>query len=467
MDTGNPYLAQITDAASKYGVDPTLALGVANQESGFNNRVTSPKGAQGIFQLMPGTAKELGVDPSDPAQNIDGGIRYLKQMQDRYQDPQLALAAYNAGPGRVDDYVNKGRPLPDETTNYVKSISGSPINQAFAQGRPMPDPNQQPVMAQAQQPDPASALFGGNPTPVGGIGAIARMLGIGSEPQVGNALKNAGAALQAPGNWGRSGAAGAAALEEAANQPHFNVVTDALGNRFMVDTRNGSVVSPTGAGMNTPQTAGAQQGTPQGTSQALAQTPVALAKRAQDEQEASTKKMGDLEDAAAQAQGIIDQNTYAMKLSQDPSTVQGPGLWNMLKEKTANFTNGSIGGVDVAKQAELDKINSNLVGSMLSAQKGVRFAAPEIKFGETASADTEKPAAANQQIYSNNIQNAQRVIDARDIARQHMAQYGVLGPEYSAQLQSYQKAHPIYQGDMVKPGSASPANRPPLSSFQQ
>lgn len=466
MDTGNPYLGQITDAANKYGVDPTLALGVANQESGFNNKSVSPKGAQGIFQLMPDTAKGLGVDPTDPAQNIDGGVRYLKQMQDRYKDPQLALAAYNAGPGRVDDYLNKGRPLPDETTNYVKSISGSLINQAFAQGRPMPDPNQQPVMAQAQQPDP-STLFGGNPTPVGGIASIARMLGIGSEPQLGNSLKNAGAALQAPGNWGRSGAAGAAALQEAANQPHFNVVTDALGNRFMVDTRTGSVVSPSGGGMNQAGGGGPGGAQPQGMSQALAQTPVALAKRATDEQEASTKKMSDLEDSAAQAQGIIDQNNYALKLSQDPGTVQGPGLWNMLKEKTANFTNGSFGGVDIAKQAELDKINSNLVGSMLSAQKGIRFAAPEIKFGETASADTEKPALANQQIYSNNIQNAQRVIDARDIARAHMAKYGVLGPEYSTDLQTYQKAHPIYQGDAVKPNSGSGANRPPLSSFQQ
>jgi hypothetical protein len=116
------YSALIKDTATRYGLDPELAMRVARQESGFNPRATSRAGAQGLFQLMPGTAKDLGVtDAYDPVQNVDAGIRYLKQQMDRYQDPRLALAAYNAGPGNVD---KAGRQVPNiaETQDYVYKI---------------------------------------------------------------------------------------------------------------------------------------------------------------------------------------------------------------------------------------------------------------------------------------------------------------------------------------------------------
>lgn len=113
--------------AQKYGVDPNLVLRVAQQESGLNQSAVSPAGAIGVMQLMPMTAQELGVDPYDTAQNIEGGVKYLRQMLDRYGgNTSLALAAYNAGPGAVD--AAGGIPQYQETQNYVRSVMNGLYN---------------------------------------------------------------------------------------------------------------------------------------------------------------------------------------------------------------------------------------------------------------------------------------------------------------------------------------------------
>jgi soluble lytic murein transglycosylase-like protein len=117
------YDAQITAAATKYGIDPALLKGLIRQESNFDATAQSGAGAQGLTQLMPATAASLGVDPSDPAQAIDGGARYLKQQLDRFGgDPSKALAAYNAGPGAVAKYG--GVPPYAETQSYVQNVLG-------------------------------------------------------------------------------------------------------------------------------------------------------------------------------------------------------------------------------------------------------------------------------------------------------------------------------------------------------
>jgi hypothetical protein len=112
----------INTASSRYHLDPDLVNSVIHAESGFNPRAVSPKGAQGLMQLMPQTASRLGVaDAFDPAANVEGGTRYLRELLQRYDfDLVKALAAYNAGPQRVDQY--RGVPPYYETQAYVARI---------------------------------------------------------------------------------------------------------------------------------------------------------------------------------------------------------------------------------------------------------------------------------------------------------------------------------------------------------
>jgi soluble lytic murein transglycosylase-like protein len=109
-------------ASSRYRLDPDFVSSVVSAESGFNSRAVSPKGAQGLMQLMPGTASQLGVDNAfDAAKNTDGGTRYLRMLLERFNfDVAKALAAYNAGPLRVDQH--NGVPPYLETRKYVARI---------------------------------------------------------------------------------------------------------------------------------------------------------------------------------------------------------------------------------------------------------------------------------------------------------------------------------------------------------
>jgi len=122
-DTAGPAIwrPRIAELAEKYDISPALLEAIIWQESRWNERAVSPAGARGLAQLMPGTARMMGVDPDDPHANLEGGARYLRIQLDAFDgDVERALAAYNAGPGRV--IKAGGIPRIRETQDYVASI---------------------------------------------------------------------------------------------------------------------------------------------------------------------------------------------------------------------------------------------------------------------------------------------------------------------------------------------------------
>jgi soluble lytic murein transglycosylase-like protein len=144
-----PYATYVTDAARRFAIPEVWIWAVMHIESNGDARAVSRAGAMGLMQIMPATwatmraRYALGNDPFDPRANIMAGAAYLRAMHDRYGSTSAMLAAYNAGPGRYDDYLARGRPLPAETTAYVAQIApmiGGTADTRVAEAAPQPDP---------------------------------------------------------------------------------------------------------------------------------------------------------------------------------------------------------------------------------------------------------------------------------------------------------------------------------------
>jgi len=131
-DVPAAYRAKVAELAARFDLSPALIEALVWQESRWQAGAVSPVGARGLAQLMPGTARELGVDPNDPFANLEGGARYLREQMDRFGgDVEKALAAYNAGPGRV--IKSGGVPRIRETQTYVAAIMGRLSNHSREQ----------------------------------------------------------------------------------------------------------------------------------------------------------------------------------------------------------------------------------------------------------------------------------------------------------------------------------------------
>ncbi|MEO0058030.1 MAG: hypothetical protein RIT17_1503 [Pseudomonadota bacterium] len=128
------YTAKIAELSARFDLSPSLLEALVWQESRWRENAVSPVGARGLAQLMPGTARYLGVNSEDPFQNLEGGARYLREQLDRFDgNLEKALAAYNAGPGRVERAG--GIPNIRETQNYVAAIMGRLSNHARVPGQ--------------------------------------------------------------------------------------------------------------------------------------------------------------------------------------------------------------------------------------------------------------------------------------------------------------------------------------------
>jgi hypothetical protein len=182
----------IVSTASAYGVDPRLALQVAIQESGLNESAVSSVGAIGIFQLMPATAAQLGVDPTDPTQNIQGGVQYLAQLIQEFGDTAEALGAYDWGMGNVQNAIsaygsNWLSYAPAETQNYVSSImaavgseysvsAGTTATSPSSTAAPAPNFAAAGVLESGVVPTSISSLSIGTIAIIVGLGIVAMIL---------------------------------------------------------------------------------------------------------------------------------------------------------------------------------------------------------------------------------------------------------------------------------------------------
>lgn len=136
----HPYAPHVADAARRFGIPEAWIWAVMRVESAGNPRAVSRAGAMGLMQIMPGTWAQLrarygfGTDPFDARDNIMAGAAYLGEMHNRYGNASAMLAAYNAGPGRYDEHLSRGRPLPTETVAYLARLGSVTANASVGEG---------------------------------------------------------------------------------------------------------------------------------------------------------------------------------------------------------------------------------------------------------------------------------------------------------------------------------------------
>lgn len=392
----------------------------------------------------------------------------------KYGNPQDAASAWFTGQPRtassgaasdilgttgnkyVDKFnaalANQGGGVPSSASAYAPP--GNSITNAFSQGTPkMAQPQDDSIMGKLMSGGPG-ALFGApNGVFPGADGAA------GGGYDVGHALQGAGAGLTSISN-----PAGGAAMLNAANaqlfKQRFSVTKDSLGRMMIVDNHTGQVRDANGTPISGGGASGgaAGDGSTPDTATTLASTPVAQEARAKADQEASQKTLEGLRASSVEASQMKSRVQEALALANDPNVHQGAygGVIGHLKNTLASLTGGAMAPDGTDQTEALGKLFTQIQGQYLSAQKGVRFAGPEIKFSEGANPDLNKPAAVNQQILQDYGRQADLAVQAHDLANAHMKQYGVLGPKFNDALTQLYQQNPSSKLDAVQP-SAPPA----------
>jgi hypothetical protein len=253
-------------------------------------------------------------------------------------------------------------------------------------------------------------------------------------------------------------AAGATMLNNR-NNGRYIVSSDKLGNQRVFDVHRGKFVDQQ-------DLAQSQQNKVVSTDQAtaLAQTPEAQRKRAELDQEQSSKTLEALREGAIGGKTTHDLATEGLKLLDDPNVYVGPGAHTIGTAKSAALALPDAMRPDFAQggsqTAALDKIFGQLQGSYLSSQKGVRFAGPELKFSSMANADLEKPKETNKQILQDYILRSEYGQKAFEMGNRHMRDYGVIGPRFNQELMDMHKNSPMSELNAVQPTNAPPPVTP-------
>jgi hypothetical protein len=385
---------------------------------------------------------------------------YFGGAVNQYGNPQDAASVWFSGKplayaGNASDGYNT---VPQYVNKFNKALSGTSS---------MAD-NTQPALSAANIAGASPVLFGGAPTPVGAFGAIGKMLGIGTADELGRHLQNAGAGLISIAD-----PKGGAALQEAANKPlyvqHFVQTTDPWGNQGSMNVHTGQRFDSTGQpigpapgtspGQPSAPPQQQQQGAPSAaaslglTPQEAQQTMDArtIAGRQELNKQAiadSDKKYSDIQDTYAKSQELKQQAEETLKYVQDPNVYQGTGadMAQHIKKMLG------LSGADQTDAAE--KGMARLQGLYLNSQKGMRFAGPEIKFGEMANPSLDKTRAANTQILQDIVRQADRGMGAMDIAQKYRDAGAPLGATFGKELKGYWDSHPSSKAEAVQASNA-------------
>ena len=477
------YRAKAELIAQQEGVPVDLFLRMIGQESSWHPGAVSPKGASGLAQLMPGTARELGVDPTDPIQNMTGGARYLRQQLDTFGSPELALAAYNAGPGAVRKYG--GIPPFQETQDYVRKILGSNGGQAVADDT-MRAIGKQPVGLLANQTtnDTESKMIP-EEKPKGLLGSLGiQKMVEGAEGEAGqrfyqrDTFKDT-AARMAPllASMGSSPAlqkatAGIAAqrteknarnksLELLANLPggqEFVRIAEIAGPKAGVQAYLESRKAPKDASTsamknyNEYQRILAEEG-PEAAEQfrtmsksggVTVSTPGAESEWERGMGKFGVETFSKIQNEASSAQDLLANTVVLENLMADPSFSSGA-----LAEQKMSYAKiiEALGGdaADVGSLEAFRAVTSKLILDSMGGSLGAGFSEGDRKFVEGMGAQLSTSKEGNKMIIDLNRKIASRKLEIASFADNYVKENGMIDQRFMGALREWSKQNPLFK----------------------